>query len=547
MTLYLPPDRPMGRVGRLERLAYERAERDHNNPPDGCWFDVAEADRALAFFGMLRHHKGEWAGQPVDLQPWQVFTIREVFGWKREDGTRRYRTDYEEIARKNGKSTKAAGMGLYLTLADQEPGAEVYSSATKRDQARIVFDAAKEMVRRSPELRKYVKSYRGNMSVARLGAKFEPLSAEGDTLDGLNPHGNIVDELHAHRTRLVWDVLDTAMGARRQPLTVAITTAGMYDPTSIGWEIHNYACQVLEGVFEDESFFAFIAAADEGDDWTDPEVWWKANPNLDVSVKREYLAQQIEKAKRQPTFLNTVLRLHLNLWMQQVTRWISMRDWKACPEREDEAALYGSPAYAGLDLSSKLDLTALILVVPAEGGFYDVVPRFWCPQDTAAQRSMDDRVPYDAWIRDGWIEGTPGDVIDYEFIEAEVRGLADLFDIRELAYDPWSAMQTALRLQNEGLTVVEVRQGYRDMSEPCKELERLVVSGKLRHGDHPVLSWMANNVAVMEDPAGNLKLAKDRSAEKIDGVVALAMAIGRAIVNQGSGRSVYETRGVLTL
>jgi phage terminase large subunit-like protein len=252
-----------------------------------------------------------------------------AFGWRRADGSRRYRILYIEIPRKNAKSTTAAADGLYLLVGDQEPGAEVYSSATKKDQARIVHDAATQMVKASPQLGKWVKAYRNNLSCGRLNAKFEPLGADSNTLDGLNPHGNIVDELHAHRDRGVWDVLDTAMGARRQPMTIAITTAGIYEPESIGWQMHEHATNVLEGVLEDDGFFAFIAAADEGDDWTDPETWRKANPNIDVSIREEYLSQQCEKAKAQPAFLNTFLRLHLNRWTQQRDRWISMEHWNA--------------------------------------------------------------------------------------------------------------------------------------------------------------------------------------------------------------------------
>jgi phage terminase large subunit-like protein len=447
------------------------------------------------------------------------------------------------VPRKNGKSEMAAGVALYLAIADGEPGAEVYSSATKRDQARIVFDAAKAMVRQNPELREHVTSHRNNMSVARMQTKFEPLSAEGDTLDGLNPHGNIVDELHAHKSRLVWDVLATAMGARRQPLTLAITTAGVYDPTSIGWELHEYAQQVLEGVFTDESFFAFIAAMDEGDDWRDPEIWLKANPNLGVSVKWDSIEELCERAKRTPSFLNTFLRLHGNLWTQQVTRWLSIEDWRAAPDRADEADLIGRRCWGGLDLSSRLDFTAFALVFPDTDGYYDLLMRLWIPEDRLRERALR-HSDFAAWAQEGWIRTTPGDVIDYDFITRQILEDAEWFDIAELAYDPWNATQTALTLADSELTMVEFRQGYKSMSEPCKELEKLVVSKRLRHGDNPALTWMANNVAVTEDPSGNIKMAKDKSAEKIDGMVATAMALGRAIIHEDEGPSVYASRGL---
>lgn len=547
MLEFTPPKRRVR--GKLERLARERATKDRRRLRKlGYRYDPSLARRAVQFFERyLKHHEGEWAGNSFKLEEWQKFIFREVFGWLRPDGSRRYRTAYVEVARKNGKSTSLGGVGLFLTIGDGEPGAQVFSSATKLDQARIIHNMAKAMLKQSESLGKYATTLRDTISCDRLGSFFRPLGADSKTLDGLNAHGNLVDELHAHRDRRVYDVLVTSMGARRQPLTFVITTAGLYDPESIGWEQHQYATQVLEGVFEDESFFAFIAAADEGDDWMDPVTWWKANPNLGKAVKWEHLHELCEKAKRQPSFLNTFLRLHLNIWTQQVTRWISPEAWRACAERPPEPELLGRRAFGGLDLSSKIDITAFALVIPASDGFYDVVLRFWIPLETALKRSQHDAVPYDAWIRDGWIEGTPGNVIDYAFIEAEIGELARMYDLEEVAFDPWSAMQTAIRMGQDGMTMIEMRQGYQSMSEPCKELEALVMGGKLRHGNNPVLNWMANNVAVTEDPAGNLKMAKDKSTERIDGMVALAMGLGRAIVQEGDGRSVYEERGFLTV
>jgi phage terminase large subunit-like protein len=523
---FIPRDRP---IGRLERLAYERALRDRERLPQlGYRFDEDAADHVCQFYeGFLRHHKGEWAGRPFELQPWQRFSLRELFGWKRPDGTRRFRQAYEEVPRKQGKTEKAAGGGLYLTSADREAGAEIYSAATKKDQAKICHGAALEMLKRSPKLQEHVGHLRNNIHCSALGSRFEPLGADADTMDGLNPHAAIIDELHAHKNRKVYDVLLTGMGARRQPLVWMITTAGLYDPTSIGWKMHQYATQVLEGVIEDDTFFAFITAADEDDAWDDRDTWRKANPGLGINVKWEYLEERAAQAAREPSFLNTFLRYHLNIWTQQVTRWISMDSWRDCPERAPEAELVGRPAYAALDLSQKLDLTALVLALPDDGGFWDLVSRFWCPEDRILERSNRDQVPYDAWARDGWIVATPGNVIDYDFIEAEAADLCDRFQVLQLAYDPWSAMQTAIHLQEAGLPVVEMRQGYRSMSEPSKEFEKLVEGGKLRHGDNPVLTWMANNVAVTEDPAGNIKPAKDKSTERIDGIVAAIMAIGR--------------------
>ena len=531
-------------IGKLERLGIERQARDLERwparsqadcEPDGYWWDEHAANRVVEFIERFcRHHKGEWAGQPFRLEPWQREIVRTIFGWRRPDGTRRFRTAYVEVPRKNGKTELAAAVGLYLLVADGEAGAEVYSAATKRDQARIVHNAAKQMLRRSPDLRRFVEQYRDNLVVPATASKFEALSSESHTLDGLNPHGIILDELHAHRDRHLRDVLITGTGARRQPLEWIITTAGVYNPASIGWEMHDYAVNVLQGVFEDETFFAYIAAADEEDDWQDPATWAKANPNLGVSVKLEYLEELADRAAKSPSFLNTFFRYHLNIWTQQLERWIPIEAWDRCGGPVDEGALIGRRCFGGLDLSSTIDITALALAFPAEDGSYDLVMRFWVPEDRLHERSERDRVPYDAWARDGWLQVTPGNVVDYGFIREEIHRLADRYEIVELAYDPWNASKLAVELFGDGVPMVEFRQGYASMSPAAKEFERLVTAGLLRHGGHPVLRWMANNVTIRQDPAGNIKPDKERSREKIDGIVAAIMAIGRASVHNAA-------------
>lgn len=546
-------------TGKLVRLACERHLRDLvEGPARGLSWNpdrlndegepiTPPADHAIQFFDYLKHSKGEWAGQSFVLSPWQKFVIGCVFGWLKEDGTRRFNTAYVEIARKNGKSTLLAGVGLYLFMADDEAGAEVYSSATKKDQAKIVWSESERMVKASPHLRSKVGIFKNNLHIAGTASKFEPLGADSTTLDGLNAHGNLVDELHAHRDRGVWDVLVTSMGARRQPLTFAITTAGTYEPESIGWELHDHAVKVMEGALEDDSFFAYVAAIDkEDEDWTDPAIWPKANPNYGVSVKPEYMARMCQDAINKPSFTNTFLRLHLDRWTQQVHRWISMEKWNAITAAVDPEALRGRECWAAIDLSQKLDITAAALVFPDGAGGYDLLLRCWCPEATILERSRKDRVPYDAWVRDGWMMATPGEVIDYDFIRADLNRLAEEYDIREVGFDPWNAQQLATQLQEgDGFTMVAMRQGYATMSEPSKEFERLVVSGKLRHGGNPVLRWMASNVAKTEDAAGNIKPDKEKSREKIDGVVAVIMAVGRASLAVGGKGSVYESRGAL--
>jgi phage terminase large subunit-like protein len=431
-------------------------------------------------------------------------------------------------------------------MGDREPGAEVYASATKKDQARIVWDEAARTVRKSPKLQRYVRAFRNSLHCERLGSKFEPLGADSNTLDGLNPHGNIVDELHAHRDRGVWDVLDTAMGARRQPVTLAITTAGTYASESIGWQMHDYAQKVLDGVVEDDAFHAFIAAADEppkgneGYHFTE-EAHRQANPGWGVSVKPGYLATQAAKAQAQPSFLNTYLRLHLNVWTQQVTRWLSLERWSEgdplppnTSAREfsldREKSLEGRKCWGGLDLSSKLDLSALVLAFPGDGDELHLIARFWLPEATVEKYARKGMRHYAQWAKEGWLTVTPGDVIDYEFIRTEVEALSKRYALQELAYDPWGATDVATRIMSDGVAMVECRQGFKTLSEPSKDLEARVVSRKVRHAGNPIMRFCVSNAVVTTDSAGNIKPDKAKAAERIDGVVATVMALSRLIV-----------------
>ncbi len=506
---------------------------------------------AVAFFSVLRHWKGEWAGQPVVLEPWQQWIVWSLFGWKRVvDGTRRFRTAYIEVPRKNGKTLLGAGIGLYLAFVDGEAGAEVYSAATKRDQARISHADATQMVARSPQLRKVVRTVKDNLNMPSTGSKFEPLGADADTMDGLNLHGAIADEVHAWKGRALWDVLETATGARRQPLMVAITTAG-FDRQSLCRQLHDYAEKVNSGLVEDDSFFGAVYGLDEGDDWADEAVWRKVNPNLGVSKKLETMRQDAARAREMPAALNSFLRLHLDVWTQAATRWIAPERWAACGFPVDEEALRGRRCYGGLDLSTVYDVSALALVFPPvrDGERYEVVMRFWIPEENMVERVRRDRVPYDAWVRAGVVVATAGNVIDYDWILAEVGALREKFDIGEIAFDRWGATLISQQLMEMGGPewVVEFGQGFASMSAPTKELGKLIASAGLAHGNNPALGWMADNVVVTEDPAGNLKPDKGKSTEKIDGIVALIMALDRALKRGGVRESVYSQRGLRTL
>lgn len=522
-------------VGIRVRQAVERHIRDLNHGKQrGLRFDANAAKHALAFFTLLRHTKGEWAGKPFELAPWQAFIVWVVFGWKRADGSRRFRTAYIEVARKNGKSTLAAGIGLYLFVADKEPGAEVYTAATKRDQARIVHGEGIGMVRLSRRLQRYIQVFKDNLSMVRTNSKYQPLGADADTMDGLNVHGAIIDELHAHKNRNLWDVLETATGARRQPLLFAITTAG-FDRETVCWQQHRYAEQVLDGVIADDSYFPFIASLDPDDNWTDETVWAKANPNIDVSVKVESLREQCAKATSLPAAQNAFRRLRLNQWTEQSERWIDIAIWDACKQPFNRASLKGKRCFGGLDLSSVRDISAFVLVFPPEidepGPWY-VQCRFWIPADNVRKRVEKDRVPYDVWIREGFVEATDGNIVDYDVIRMRIQEDAAFFDIEEVAFDRWNATQLVTQLESDGITTIPFGQGFASMSAPMREMETRIVGGELLHDGNPVLRWMMSNVAVKQDAAANMKPDKSRSTERIDGVAALAMAVGRVIVRK---------------
>ncbi|MBN2024070.1 MAG: terminase large subunit [Pirellulales bacterium] len=565
-----------GRIvtGRLARLAVERHVRDlAEGAKRGLWFDYEDAQFTLDFVECLCHSKGEWAGRPIHCEPWEAFLYWVPFGWKKADGNRRFNTVILIVARKNGKSLLGAAAGHRLTVADNEPGAEVYTFATKKDQARIVHEEARRMVRRSPSLRRRVAMHKDNLSIEATDSKYAPLASDSDTLDGLNVHGAIGDELHAHPDRGLWDVIETATGARRQPMMWGITTAGRGDdPNSLYQELAGYSRKVLEGLVEDDSWFALIyqmdgATYDEAgaevrpaDDWTDEANWIKANPNLGVSVKIDDLRRKAKKAKETPAALANFLQKHLNVEVAAAAAWLPAGLWDRC---RGEDPLYGPegllpaqierwrgrPCFAGADLSSVDDLTAVVLAIPMDDGCIDVVPFCWCPRENAIGRQRDRRVPYVTWAERGLLELTEGDSVDYDCLRARLRQVRDEWglDVQEIAMDPHNAIYVATRLADEdGFTVFEHRQGFLSMNDPIKQTQKRLLDRRLRHGGHKVLAWCVSNVVTRTDPAGNIKFDKEAASEKIDLAVAMVMAVGRALVVQPK-RSVYLTRGVIAL
>ena len=539
-------------VCKLIRQAIERHVRDlKDGHKRGLRFDAAEGLRWVKFAETcIYHSKGEWGGRPLVLEPWQAWQFYVFFGWKRTDGTRRFRSWYDEVARKNGKTMKAAIVGLGGMTIDGEPGAEVFAVATKRDQARLVFDDAVAMVRASQPLRDRIQIYKHSLVIEANRCKFEPLSADAKTMDGLNPHNCIVDEVHAHKTREVVDVLKSGLGARRQPITHYITTAG-YDRHSVCYELRDYSEKVLArslvgDVMEgDDGHFATIYTLDDGDDWQDEKTWIKANPNLGVSVKLDFLREECARVKQLPAAQQEFRRKHCNQWTESNETWIDADLWKqnASPFELDD--MQGERVFIGLDLATRTDLAAAAYLFPVEDG-YKLATRFWVPAENVARRQHKDGVSYQAWIDAGYIETTPGDAIDYAYIRHRIMQDANRFDIIEVASDPWNALETLTRLAEEGVKVTEVRQGFGSLTGPTKELEVLLLRKQLRHDDNPVMNWMVSNVVLEKDAAGNVKPSKAKSTQKIDGVAATVTALAAALKSEG-GASVYDTRGPLVL
>jgi phage terminase large subunit-like protein len=542
--------------GRLELLAEERAARDLvEGPKRGLWFDEDAVEHAVSVVKAFRHSKGEWAGEHFEPAPWQVFIIRQIFGWKRKkDGTRRFRQAYIEVARKNGKSTKAAAIGHKLFLFDDEPGAEVYTAATKLDQAKIVHSEAVRMMKtmqaEEPEFVNVVRIYHNNMSSECLAAKYEPLGSDSDTLDGLNPHAGIIDEYHAHKDSGVYDKLVTGMGSRRQPMMYVITTAGAGREGAC-WEMRKRCIRILEGTSEDDAVFAFICTLDEGDDWHDERNWGKGNPNIGISVKLDYLRDRHRQALESVGEENNFLRFNMNVWTAQARRWLKMDKWDACAGEEIPPNAFerfrGRECWAGLDLASTSDLNAFVMAFPEPDGHVTVVPLFWIPELTAQERSKKDGVLYPQWIRDGWIRMTEGDEQDPKVIRRDINRLTDAgILIREIAMDRlFQGLELCQDLRDDGFEAFAHGQGFASMGAPTDQFEKLVNSGRLRHGGNPVLRWHAENVSVKFDEAGNIKPDRKRSSEKIDGIVAAIMATGQALLQPAQQPSVYEQRGAL--
>ncbi len=512
-------------------------------------YDKKKADRAVTFIENLCHTKGKWAGTRFWLLPWQEQLIRDIFGIVKADGNRQFRTAFVEICKKVGKSELAAAIALYLLYADNEPSAEVYGAAADRQQASIVFDVARQMVEMSPALMKRSKLMSATKRIVNYGNAgfYQVLSAEVGSKHGFSISGLVFDEIHTQPNRQLYDVLTKySSDARQNPLHFIITTAGN-DRHSIAFELHTKAVDILEGRRVDPTFYPVVYGLKDDEDWEDEANWYKVNPSLGYTVDIERLRDAYREAKQNPADEITFKWLRMNMWVSSTTAWIPDAIYMRGNEPIDMDALEGRDCYAGLDLSSTGDITALVLMFPPRDmdEKYIVLPFFWVPEDTIPRRVKANSVPYDVWEKQGHILATEGNVIHYDFIEKFIYDLAEKYHILEIAVDRWNATQMIQNLEGEGFTIVPFGQGFSSMSAPTKEFYRLLMEGQIIHGGHPVLRWMAGNVVIDTDPAGNIKVTKAKSKEKIDGIVAAIMALDRCIRQEGQGGSVYDERGLL--
>lgn len=527
------------------QLAVDRYYRDMDNALDKGWyFDRKAAQRAISFIERLRHTKGQWAGLRFKLEPWQQFIIWNIFGWKMADGTRRFRYAYVEIARKNGKTALSAGIGLYMLFADGESRPEVYSAATVKDQARICFSDAVEIVK-ATDLKNYLTPYRNSIVYELKGGMMKPLSSDYGTHDGLNPSCGIIDEFHAHKDSGMFDVIKSAFGARKQPLMFIITTAG-FNKAGACYAYRDNVIKILRGINEDDTLFGIIYTMDANEEWDNPQMWIKSNPNLGVSLFPNYLEDQVNDAKNRPEAVRNVMTKNVNLWVDAEKTWILDDAWMKCVGTTEIEDLRGCECWGGLDLSNVSDITAFVLIFH-ENDKFQLLPFFWIPEEKMLEKVRKENINYDLWVKAGFVKVTSGNVLDYEFVKADILQIVEIYDLQSSAYDRWNSSQTIIDLQNEGMECNPFGQGYGSMSAPSKEFEKLVLSEKIEHFGNPVLRWMLSSTLIKTDPAGNIKPDKEKSVQKIDGIVASIMALGEWMTAQAEDdNDPYSKRGMLS-
>jgi phage terminase large subunit-like protein len=497
------------------------------------WFNHRESDRATFFVQeFCRHVKGPLTGENLRLQPWQNDIVSNLFGWKRPNGTRRYRYVWLEVPRKAGKSTFAAAIGLYMLMVDPEPGAEIVITASSTEHASVCFNIARDMVSADPDLKAVCKINRHG--IFYKDACLHVVSSRHEAIHGRNISCLVFDDICLQTTRDLHDALITSMGARSQPLALYVTSAGS-ERSSLAWELHEYALKVKAGLVDDPAWLVSIFGASLEDDWTDPQVWRRSHPGLGVSISEEFIREECRRAERIPGFIASFQQLYLNVWVQERSRWLDMKKWDRCGRAPlDEGALAGRECRAGLDLSTTTDLSALVLVFRDEDNGYTVLPFAFCPAATIPERQRRDRVDYASWRERGFLITTEGNTIDHEAIRRKVLELARIYRIRELAYDRWNSSMLISRLVSDGLSCVPVAQSNSAMNASARDLERVLAENKLRHGGHPILRWCAGNAVPHVDVSGDIRPSKSKSIERIDLLVATLMAISRHLVAPAS-------------
>lgn len=512
------------------KQACQRQKDDLERKDFSYTFDQSRAEHICKFIELLPHIEGEWArkGLKITLEPWQCFLLTTIFGWVDDNGLRRYRTVYIEVPRKNAKSTITSGVGLYLLAADGEQGAQIYSAATTRDQAAIVWKVAKRMAAKSAGMQQRfgVGTSAHAVFVEHTASTFKPLSRDqGGNHDGYNVHGGLIDELHAHKTREIFDVIETGTGAREQPMLWSITTAGS-NRTGICYEQRDYVRRILETAHDDDSYFGIIYTLDSDDDWTDPTVWQKANPNWGVSVKQDDIERKARKAMELPSAQNNFLTKHLNVWVNAATSWMEMRRWDDCATKINLAEFAGEQCWIGLDLAEKIDIAAISILFKRDGTFYHV-GRYYLNEH---QVEVSGNSQYAGWMKSGHLVVNDGDVTDFDVIAADLRELCQDFDVQEIGFDPAFSSYFATKLVQEGLPMVEIKQASRFFTEPFLNLEGLVYSSKFKHDGNPVMTWMVSNTMAKQSQfSGLIHPVKERPENKIDGVISLLMALGRSM------------------
>lgn len=524
----------------------------------GARFDPDRVDTVLKAFSALQHTKGDWIGKPLRPDPWQVaYILAPVYGWveyepERHRWVRIIRTEYVDIPRKNGKTTLAGGQAIYLTCADGEGGAEVYAAAAAKDQAKFCFNPVKTLAEKSKKLSPFVKPLAEKITHPSTGSYFQVISAAADLIHGANIHGAVIDELHVHKTRDLVDALESGAGSRSQPLVIIITTADDGKVGTIYEEKRHYAEQLARGALHDPTFYGVIWGLEQDAEPFSEDSWRAANPGFGISPTRRFLESEANKARQSPANLARFQRLYLGIRTKQVTKYITLQEWDANAGMVDPHALEGRECFTGLDLGSVSDFTAYCMLFPDLDSTFDAIWRIFAPEDNLDEMNKRTAGNAEVWAREGWLTLTPGNVTDYDYIEASLKRDAEVYQINDVAYDRWNASQLVNNLVTAGLPMSPIGQGFASLGAPTKEIKRLLKSGSpgrpvLRHGGNPVMRWMVDNLAVQMDAAGNVKPDKAKSHEKIDGFSALTNAVERSLRTEQPGQSKYESEDLMIL